>query len=122
MENRLYEVGEGQTVGAQTIALASLLIPDNSVCIIEMKVGAITLSGLAGGVVRTAVVKKINGVLTNLGDILAAVTRGDAGLGGVVVAPAFQDGNIILNVTGIAGQTIDWVGAFMGIVQKRPVA
>lgn len=121
-ERRLYESGVGRTVGAQTITLCALMLPADCFAIIEMKLGGLAQSGLAGGAVRTTAIKKVGGILTNLGDFSAQNLKGDAGLAGVVVAPGFNNGAIELQVTGVAGQVIDWTGVLMGVLHLTNAA
>jgi hypothetical protein len=116
MENRIYENGRGQTVGVQTITLCSLIMPDPSAAIVEMKVAGISQDSLAGGATRSAMVKRVLGAYTNLGDFLATNLKGDAGLVGVVVNVVVLNGALALQVTGIAGKTIDWTGTLQGIL------
>lgn len=112
--------GMGRTVGAQTITLCSLTAPANAFGIVAMRVGGLSLDGLAGGATRRSSIKKVGGVLTNLGDFEALVLRGDAGLAGVAIQPAFNNGAIELQVTGVAGKTIDWTGTLEADVHVTP--
>lgn len=112
--------GKGLTVGVQTIAICALLLPANCTASVEMVVGCLSNDNLGGAVTRKTAIKKIAGVLTNLGDLEATVLKGDAGLAGVTIAPVFNNGYIELQVTGIAGKTINWSGLFSAQVHVNP--
>lgn len=106
---------QGQTTGAVTVPLGLFEFPNASIMLVTVKVLAVRADGVTRAWTLTSLIKKTSGTLAVMENIPAPPnvfdSAGDAtALGAGVTITLFSDTTYIgVNVTGQAGQTIDWI-------------
>lgn len=110
--------GDTQTVGAQTKNVISQPTLTNSVLTIQIIVAGFSTDNLGIGAYGTAVVKNIAGTasLLNTVDLIVNKDAGAGELGAANITVTVSGANLLVNVVGVAGKTIDWGACLPGIV------
>jgi len=100
--------GSAQTIGAVTSPLGSFAVPANSAltCFAEVSGTDTGFTGAVGGTI-SGVIRRAGGAPVIVGAPISTVYTD---IVGATFTIALAGNNIILNVTGAAGNTINWMG------------
>lgn len=99
-----------QTSGVATAVIGSLSIADGESYFLMGRAIGRAAAGASVGATRFAVVKRVAGVTSRVGVDATIPLVADAALAGAVVTIDVNGNNAELQVTGVALQTIDWMG------------